>query len=294
MASAAVDRAAAGSAHPGAAQAEREWVGGELPQRPSLGAALGAMWSEFRGLVREHAALAVLEAQRAGINFAYLIAAVLIIAVLLVTAWLAVVTALILWLMGTGVSWPWVLLIVRSPTCWAQSLLRYGRASKRCTCRSAPRSGSFPLIAPNSLREVAMRRLRDLDEEIARAEARIGRRRDGLARAFKAARHNGRRAMASAPLLGAAFLAGFLLERLGSRRRHAPREPQKSGARGLIAGLAAVVARAAISNASVWAGPLFRRWAERRRERAQAEPTAEPGPGFARGRPAAERAETLH
>jgi uncharacterized membrane protein YqjE len=108
------DGGGAGRANPGAAgavHAEREWIGGQAPQRPSLGAALGAVWNEFRGLVREHALLAVLEAQRAGISFAYLIAAVLVIAVLVVSAWLAVVTALILWLAGTGVSWPWVLLI---------------------------------------------------------------------------------------------------------------------------------------------------------------------------------------
>jgi uncharacterized membrane protein YqjE len=91
--------------------AEREWLRGQPSQRATLGAALRGVWDEFRGLVREHAVLAVLEAQRAGLSFAYLIAAVLVISVLAVTAWLAVVTALILWLAGSGVPWPWVLLI---------------------------------------------------------------------------------------------------------------------------------------------------------------------------------------
>jgi uncharacterized membrane protein YqjE len=91
--------------------AKRDWLRGQASQRATLGAALSGVWNEFRGLVREHAVLAVLEAQRAGLNFAYLIAAVLVISVLAVTAWLAVVTALILWLAGSGVSWPWVLLI---------------------------------------------------------------------------------------------------------------------------------------------------------------------------------------
>jgi uncharacterized membrane protein YqjE len=108
MAYTATDRsAAAGTASAG--------VGlGPAPglERPaSLGHALRGLWTDTRGLVREHAALAVLEAQRAGMHLAYVLASVLVVSVLAVTAWLAIVTALIVWLAGEDVPWPGVLLI---------------------------------------------------------------------------------------------------------------------------------------------------------------------------------------
>jgi uncharacterized membrane protein YqjE len=77
----------------------------------TLGAALRALWLDARGLVRDHAILAVLEAQRAGMHLAFLLGAVLVTSVLLVTAWLAIVVALIVWLASEDVPWPGVLLI---------------------------------------------------------------------------------------------------------------------------------------------------------------------------------------
>lgn len=77
----------------------------------SVGNALRGVWTEFRFMAREHAYLAVLEAQRAGLHLAYVLGAVLVVSVLLVTAWLALVTALIVW-MTDHLSWPAILAIV--------------------------------------------------------------------------------------------------------------------------------------------------------------------------------------
>jgi uncharacterized membrane protein YqjE len=84
------------------------------PQAPgtrqlSLSAALRAVWVELRGMVREHAVLVVLEAQRAGLNLAYLLAGVIVVAVLVVSAWLASITALVVWLVDNDVPWSGVL-----------------------------------------------------------------------------------------------------------------------------------------------------------------------------------------
>ena len=77
----------------------------------SLGGALRAVWSDLREVVHEHAVLAVLEAQRAGLHLAFVVAAVLVGSVLVVTAWLAVVTAIAMWLLRSDVPWPGVLLV---------------------------------------------------------------------------------------------------------------------------------------------------------------------------------------
>jgi hypothetical protein len=138
-----------------------------------------------------------------------------------------------------------------------------------------------------------MRGLRELDRDITNVENRVGQQRDALLRSLHTTRLSARRRLATPPVLGAAFVAGFLLERLSaSRERDTAPAPQKAGAVGLMTGLAVALARAAIGSASVWAGPLFRRWAER--ERAESAPIAEPGLASARRRRAAERAETLH
>ncbi|MCW5621916.1 MAG: phage holin family protein [Burkholderiales bacterium] len=76
----------------------------------SLRTALRGAWSELRCVVREHAFLAVLEAQRAGLHLTYALASVLVVSVLLVTAWLAVVTAAVIWLTA-HVTWPVILLV---------------------------------------------------------------------------------------------------------------------------------------------------------------------------------------
>lgn len=80
------------------------------PDEP-LGAALRGVWTQFREVVREHAVLAVLEAQRAGMHLVYLVAAVLVVSVLVVSTWLCGVTALVIWLAGNNIPWPGLLLL---------------------------------------------------------------------------------------------------------------------------------------------------------------------------------------
>jgi uncharacterized membrane protein YqjE len=90
-------------------------VWGRIADEPtrdgSLGATLRGVWSELRSVAREHAMLAVLEAQRAGFNLAYLLAGVLVVSVLGVTAWLALITAGVMWMVQREAPWPGVLLL---------------------------------------------------------------------------------------------------------------------------------------------------------------------------------------
>ncbi len=69
------------------------------------------VFGTLKRMVSNYATLAVLDVRRAAVQFAWLVAGGIFIAVLIVTAWLAVVTALAVWLLGNGMSWPAVLLI---------------------------------------------------------------------------------------------------------------------------------------------------------------------------------------
>ena len=72
---------------------------------PSLGEVVGRLLLESRGLVADYAELAVLDARRAAIRLAWLLGAVLIAAVLVVTTWMAFVAAGVVWMLGHGASW---------------------------------------------------------------------------------------------------------------------------------------------------------------------------------------------
>jgi hypothetical protein len=74
-------------------------------REPGLGELLGRLFGESRGVVSDYALLAVLDARRAAIRLALLLAAVLIAGVLVVTAWMALVAAGIVAMMGQGASW---------------------------------------------------------------------------------------------------------------------------------------------------------------------------------------------
>ena len=65
----------------------------------------------LRRMASNYATLAVLDMRRAAVQFAWLVAGGIFIAVLTVTAWLAAVVALAVWLLGAGMSWSAVLLI---------------------------------------------------------------------------------------------------------------------------------------------------------------------------------------
>jgi uncharacterized membrane protein YqjE len=66
---------------------------------------------DLKQIARDHAELAVLEAQRASQAFVRVVVAAVAISVLGATAWLALVAAIIVWITDAGVSWPVALLI---------------------------------------------------------------------------------------------------------------------------------------------------------------------------------------
>lgn len=67
------------------------------------------MFGSLRRMARNYALLAVLDLRRAANQLVWLVGAGILIAVLVVTAWLAAVIALAVWLLGQGMSWPAVL-----------------------------------------------------------------------------------------------------------------------------------------------------------------------------------------
>ena len=75
-----------------------------LRRPPGVGDLLGRLLGESRELVSDYALLAALDARRAAIRLALLLGAVLIAAVLVVTAWMALVAGGIVYLLGQGAS----------------------------------------------------------------------------------------------------------------------------------------------------------------------------------------------
>jgi uncharacterized membrane protein YqjE len=79
----------------------------QTARRPAgFGELVGLLFSEVRALVTDYAQLAVLDARRAALCLAWLLGSVLIAAVLVVTAWMGGVAALIIVMWGEGMSWP--------------------------------------------------------------------------------------------------------------------------------------------------------------------------------------------
>ena len=85
----------------------------EAPRRaaPGLGDVLGRLIAEVRQLVADYALLTVLDARRAAIRLAWILGAVLVAAVLVVTSWMGLVSAGIMFAWGHGASWPVALAI---------------------------------------------------------------------------------------------------------------------------------------------------------------------------------------
>src|SRR5262245_26171020 len=75
------------------------------PRQAGIGQLVGHLFSELKALATDYAQLAVLDARRAAVRLAWLLACVLIAAVLVVTAWMGGVAAGIVWMLGEGVSW---------------------------------------------------------------------------------------------------------------------------------------------------------------------------------------------
>lgn len=74
--------------------------------RASLSASAHLLARRARALAADYALLAVLDARRAAVALAWLLSAGLAVAVLVVTAWLALVAGAIVWALGAGASWP--------------------------------------------------------------------------------------------------------------------------------------------------------------------------------------------
>jgi uncharacterized membrane protein YqjE len=72
---------------------------------------LALAWTNVKGLVQDHALLAVLELQRAGISLVKMVAAGIVISILGVSAWMGLVGAAVVWAVGAGANWGLALLI---------------------------------------------------------------------------------------------------------------------------------------------------------------------------------------
>jgi uncharacterized membrane protein YqjE len=82
------------------------------PRRaPSLGEVIGRLLGDARSLVADYTELAVLDARRAAIRLAWLLGAVLIAAVLIVTTWMGLVAAGMVFMIGKGASWVTAILV---------------------------------------------------------------------------------------------------------------------------------------------------------------------------------------
>ena len=61
--------------------------------------------ANIRALVQDHALLALLELQRAGISLVKMVVAGIVISLLVVSAWMALVAAAVVWAIGAGAHW---------------------------------------------------------------------------------------------------------------------------------------------------------------------------------------------
>lgn len=99
--------------------------GAARPREPGLGELLGRLFSDTRQLVADFAHLAVLDARRAGVRLAMLLSAGLLVAILLITAWMGFVAAGIVWMFDHGVSWPLAIAIAALLNIVAAALLAW-------------------------------------------------------------------------------------------------------------------------------------------------------------------------
>jgi uncharacterized membrane protein YqjE len=72
---------------------------------------LALAWTNLRGLAQDHALLAVLELQRAGISLVKIVIAGIIISILAVSAWMGLVASAVAWAIGQGANWALAILV---------------------------------------------------------------------------------------------------------------------------------------------------------------------------------------
>lgn len=82
-----------------------------LSATPSLADRAGTLMRDVRDLACDHLELAALEAQRAGVGLAKILSAAVVVAILAVSAWLALVAGGIVWATSAGVGWAAALVI---------------------------------------------------------------------------------------------------------------------------------------------------------------------------------------
>ncbi len=84
-------------------QGEPAAIGGAAPDDSGLLEDAKSLWYELRGLAHDQLTLAALETRLAGKSLVTMIGAGVMIAVLLVSAWLGLMGAVVLWLISSGV-----------------------------------------------------------------------------------------------------------------------------------------------------------------------------------------------
>lgn len=78
---------------------------------PGLGEVIGRLLADARSLIADYTELAVLDARRAAIRLAWILGAVLVAAVLIVTTWMGLVAAAVVFMLGHGASWVTALIV---------------------------------------------------------------------------------------------------------------------------------------------------------------------------------------
>jgi len=82
------------------------------PPAPGLLERFAQTARDARRLVYDHLELAALEAQRAADGFVRVLVGSVVVAILVVSAWMAVVAAVAVWATNAGLSLPWALVLV--------------------------------------------------------------------------------------------------------------------------------------------------------------------------------------
>ncbi|HLX27526.1 MAG TPA: phage holin family protein [Casimicrobiaceae bacterium] len=84
------------------------------PLRPTsmtTGSRLSLAFANLKALVQDHALLAVLEVQRAGVSLVKIVIAGIVISILVVSAWMGIVAAVVAFAIGQGANWALAILI---------------------------------------------------------------------------------------------------------------------------------------------------------------------------------------
>ena len=77
----------------------------------TVGTRLSIAFANLKALVQDHALLAVLEVQRAGVSLVKIIIAGIVISILVVSTWMALVAAAIAFAIGQGANWAIAILV---------------------------------------------------------------------------------------------------------------------------------------------------------------------------------------